>query len=511
LRSNTSDNGDADDEKLLIDLGYKQELKRVMGFISSFCLQFTIVAVCAGLALTFNTGFAAVGPRVLPAWVLGGSLQVIVALGVAVGVSAFPLAGGPYQIIGRLGFPRLGWVMGLALILGLIGNAAGEAVGLAPDYANYFGVTLNSHWSVLLGAAILIFVCMLLCLAGVRIAAFVNNGAVFAEGVAVLILVVGLAISWASGHGHFHNVGFIFSTAGIVKPGASTILPFLSALLVPIFVVSQFFANGSAGEETRHASRTVPRALWTSAVVSLVVGIVVLFLAVLAVRNVSGTAASTEPLTYILRPDVGDFLARTFGVLAELALTVNLALCLLVAARLLWAYGRNDEMPASHWVGKINREGVPINATVAVCVVALLFCIWSSLLNVLIAIAAVFGAFPLAVLIAVVWWARSRGTLPRRAFDLGRFWTAPVMLVGIIWSLALCGFLIYLTPKSVGLGSLIAVVILYALLWLVSRNHSISAEATGLAAAEHGTTAIPADATSRELTSQANAEPETAG
>lgn len=359
MRSNTSVNGDADDEKLLTDLGYKQELKRVMGFISSFCLQFTIVAVCAGLALTFNTGFAAVGPRVLPAWVLGGSLQVIVALGVAVGVSAFPLAGGPYQIIGRLGFPRLGWVMGLALVLGLIGNAAGEAVGLAPDYANYFGVTLNSHWSVLLGAAILIFVCMLLCLAGVRIAAFVNNGAVFAEGVAVLILVVGLAISWASGHGHFHNVGFIFSTAGIVKPGASTFLPFLSALLVPIFVVSQFFANGSAGEETRHASRTVPRALWTSAVVSLVVGIVVLFLAVLAVRNVSGTAASTEPLTYILRPDVGDFLARTFGVLAELALTVNLALCLLVAARLLWAYGRNDEMPASTGSARSTGKACP--------------------------------------------------------------------------------------------------------------------------------------------------------
>src|SRR3984893_17307015 len=89
------------DRAYLHQLGYRQELRRVLGFFSSFAVQWTCIAICGGLALSMGAGIVQVGPVFLWAWLLGGGLQMVVGLSVAEGVSAYPLAGGSYQIINR--------------------------------------------------------------------------------------------------------------------------------------------------------------------------------------------------------------------------------------------------------------------------------------------------------------------------------------------------------------------------------------------------------------------------
>lgn len=464
------------DEALLKNLGYKQELHRVLGFVSSFCFQFTIVAVAAGLVLVFATGFNNVGGWLLPAWIVGGGMQFIVALGVCVAVSAFPLAGGPYQIIGLLGFPRLGWLMGYILLLGLIAAIAGEAVGVVSYYTNWLGITLNGHGEIFLAAGALILICTLLNLAGVKVAAFVNNGAVFAEGVAILILVGGLSIAWAVGDRPYQGIDFFTTSSGTIPSGSSTnviMIAVCNAILVPVFVICQFYANGTAGEETKDAGKTVPKALWTSALVSLIVGAVMLFFALLAVTDIDETVASSSPLTYILYERIGELPARTFEVLAVLALTVNMMLLQLTAARLLWAYARNRNIPASKWFSRLSKSGVPLNATLVVAAVALVFCAWTALLNVLVATAAVLSALPMGVLTWVTWRAHRSGTLPTRSFDLARF-TPPVMAVGTLWSFALCGVMICIDPSTIGVGVAVSVLIGVVLLAVFNRRYSLA-------------------------------------
>jgi amino acid transporter len=464
-----------DDEVVLNDLGFKQELHRVLGFVSSFCFQFTIVAVAAGLVLVFATGFSNVGGLLLPAWIVGGALQFVVALGVCVAVSAFPLAGGPYQIVSILGFPRTGWLMGYILALGLIAAIASEAVGLVPFYASWAGFTLTSHVAIFIAAAVLILIGTLLNLAGVKVAAFVNNGAVFAEGVAILILVIGLGIAWVVGDKPFQGLGFLTHSSGIIPSGSPTnviVIAAFNAILVPVFVICQFYANGTAGEETKHAGKIVPKALWTSALVSLIVGIVILFMALLAVTNVGDTVASSSPLTYILRERIGALPAKTFEVLAVLALTVNMMLMQLTAARIIWAYARNKSIPASTPFSRLTKSGVPLNATWVVAIVALVFCGWSSLLNVLVATAAVLSALPMGVLTWVTWRARRNGTLPPRFFDLGK-WTAPVMTVATLWSFVLCGIMIYIDPSTIGTGVAVSILVGVVLMVLVNRRFPI--------------------------------------
>src|ERR1700735_5866549 len=90
------------DRAYLHQLGYRQELRRALGFFSSFAVQWTCIAVAGGLALSMGAGIIQVGGVFFFAWLIGGGLQMIVGLSIAEGVSAYPVAGGSYQIINRI-------------------------------------------------------------------------------------------------------------------------------------------------------------------------------------------------------------------------------------------------------------------------------------------------------------------------------------------------------------------------------------------------------------------------
>ena len=463
------------DDQLLRSFGYAPQLRRALGFISSFCMQFTVVAVAAGLLLTFGTGFTTSGPLLMPAWLVGGGLQMVVALAVAVAVSALPFAGGPFQIISKLGFPKLGWVSGLLLIVGVIAAMAGEAVGLVPYYASYFGLDASSSTAVLVGAGIIIVVGAVVNLAGVKVAAFINNGAVVAEGAAILIVVAGLGGLLIFKHNDFQSPSFLVHSAGIIPEGTSPLLPFLFTMLVPVFVVSGFYANGTAGEETRHASRTVPKALWTSALASVVLGAVMLLLVLLGVKDAAATADSAAPMTFILEGHLGAVPSKIFEVLAVLALTVNLILLQLASARMLWAFSRDRAIPAASFFGKLNGNQVPITATVTVTIIGVLFCAWTSLLNILMAVSVVLSCLPIAFMLSVVLRQRRRHPLLQEpAFNLGS-WTGPLTWIGTLWTFFLCAVLMYQEPLMVGLSTVVCIA-LAAVLCVLSGQMARPAE-----------------------------------
>src|SRR4249919_2926297 len=91
------------DTAYLEKLGYKQELSRTLGLFSAFGVQFTSIAIASGIFTTLIVGFGFFGPASFWSFLVGGALQVFtVGLAVAMLVSAYPLAGGVYQITGRI-------------------------------------------------------------------------------------------------------------------------------------------------------------------------------------------------------------------------------------------------------------------------------------------------------------------------------------------------------------------------------------------------------------------------
>src|SRR5262249_57502648 len=98
-----------------------------------------------GVGVRMGGGYMQVGGVLFWAWIIGGGLQMIVGMSIAEGVSAYPLAGGSYQIINRIlgGRSSLGWQVGWWLIIAHIAAVATEAYGISPFILSRFGGTLH--------------------------------------------------------------------------------------------------------------------------------------------------------------------------------------------------------------------------------------------------------------------------------------------------------------------------------------------------------------------------------
>src|SRR2546430_1456979 len=100
------------DEALLQKFGYKQELRRSLGFISNFAVAFSYISVSTGTFSLFYLGILAGGPAFFWTWPIVAIGQFIVALNFAELSSHFPIAGSIYQWSKRLSGHSLGWCTG---------------------------------------------------------------------------------------------------------------------------------------------------------------------------------------------------------------------------------------------------------------------------------------------------------------------------------------------------------------------------------------------------------------
>src|SRR6186997_2602654 len=110
-----------DDEKLLRQLGYEQELSRRMGAFSNFAISLSIICILAGGITSFHVGLCSAGGASLGlGWPLVCLFSLMVAATMAQVASAFPTAGGLYHWGSILGGRACGWVTAWFNLVGLI-------------------------------------------------------------------------------------------------------------------------------------------------------------------------------------------------------------------------------------------------------------------------------------------------------------------------------------------------------------------------------------------------------
>src|SRR5258708_12096007 len=103
---------DQRDEALLQKFGYKQELRRTLGFLSNVAVAVSYISVSTGTFSLFALGLLAGGPAFFWTWPIVAIGQFLVALNFAELSSHFPIAGSIYQWSKRLSGHSLGWFTG---------------------------------------------------------------------------------------------------------------------------------------------------------------------------------------------------------------------------------------------------------------------------------------------------------------------------------------------------------------------------------------------------------------
>src|SRR5438270_141781 len=366
-------------------LGYTPQLNRVLGLFSNFAVAFTYLSPMVGIYSLFVYGLGFGGPAYI--WLtlvpLVGMLFVALVFGEL--ASHYPVAGALFQYSKFSVGPRYGWFVGwfygFALLITVAAVDSGVVGYVTALTHNWFGWNLNpaSHSTILVIVLILLAIQTTLNITGARVMGRVAQFGVYVEVVGTLGIALILAI-----HGFHHGLGFLFSTQGAqhaatnaygVDFHGSWLAAALVAVLAPVYIFYGFESAGDVAEETKDASRQVPRTMRLALIWGGIASLVLTAALLLAMPKHDPIA------TTVAGGGVPAILAQlSSGVQDFLLLMIIFAFFSCGTAvqgagsRLAFSYGRDGALPGSGWISKVHaRFRTPVNALLVGALVSLLF------------------------------------------------------------------------------------------------------------------------------------------
>jgi len=371
-----------EDNKILEELGYKQELYRGFNYIMNFSFTFSAVSVLAGISVLFSIGLATGGPVVMVwGWVIGASMTLVVALCMAEICSVFPQAGSVYywsnQLAGERWGPFASWLCGW---FNLIGNAAGDAsyamgfgqavaavsvvvAGCAAEATSSEATSLSGSGSAescgltnqqTVGVAICgIFTQAALNLIRIDKLGIYNVFSAFWMMITSLVVVI-MALSLAP----MRNTGkFVFTQWNNDTGIDSTGYVCLIGLLTALFSFSGYEAGAHMAEETQDARKSAPKGIYTSVIAGIFAGFIYIVCLLFAMQSLEGSSGSATGNAVIqIFYDAG---GRTAGLAMSsfLVITVYLAgiSSVTVTSRIAFAMVRDDAIPFAKYLRPVNK------------------------------------------------------------------------------------------------------------------------------------------------------------
>jgi amino acid transporter len=412
------------DADRLLELGYRQELRRRLGGLDNVAMGFATISPVVGLYAVVGVGIAVAGPAwiwVLPVALAGQCLLLAVYSELS---AEFPLTGGPYQWSRRLLGGAYGWFNGwVAICAYAVANTTIAYLG-APWALGLLGIAPTAEAIVITGM-VLVLVCAVVGARGIDVLKRAVRAGIAAEVLALVGIGAALLLAFRE-----QELSILTETLGAEElSGGSVGAALLAALAVGGWVFIGFDACVGSAEETKAAARHVPRAVWIS----------LLSVAALVILNSVATALAhpdpgavvagrdVEPVTTAVVGSFGSWSTKPFAALVLIAFLACGTAAQAMTARGMYSIARDGVLPASGFLRRVDRRGTPIGGVVATILVAclgLLLGLESAAIGSLIVFgtAGTYVSFLLIALAALV--ARTRGTWrPGAHIRLGRVGT----------------------------------------------------------------------------------------
>src|SRR3954462_7487688 len=454
-----------DDDARLANLGYTPQLNRVLGFFSNFAVAFTYLSPMVGIYSLFVLGVGTGGPSYI--WLtlipLIGMLFVALVFGEL--ASHYPVAGGLYQYSKFSVGPTYGWFVGWFYGIALLVTVASVDVGVVSYVTalthNWFGWNLDptAHGTILWITLVLLAIQTTLNITGASVMARVARLGVYVEILGTFGIFL---ILWI--HGFNHGLGFLFDSKGAAHTATNGYgLNFhgnwltgaaLIAVLAPVYIFYGFESAGDIAEETKDASRQIPRAMRAALIWGGIASLVLTAALLLAMPAHNPIAATIK----------GGGVPFILGQLSEGMQDFLLVLIIFAffscgtsiqgaGSRLAFSYARDGALPASRWIASVHpRFRTPVHALLSGALITGLFVLlvfaspsrnihigfitYPANTNVLVSlvsfgVSGIYLSFLLTVIASMV--ARARGWVPEGSFTLGRWgWAVSIIAAGYL-------------------------------------------------------------------------------
>ncbi|XP_057424562.1 amino-acid permease BAT1 homolog [Lotus japonicus] len=368
----------------LVELGYKQELKRDLSVIANFSLSFSILSVLTGVTTLYNTGLNYGGTvSFVYGWLLASAFTMLVALSMAEICSSYPTSGGLYYWSAKLAGPEwapfASWITGWFNIVGQWAGTTSVDFSLAQliqviillstGGKNGGGYMASKYVVIAIHGGILILHGIINSLP-ISVISFLGQlGAIWnALGVFVLmILIPSVATERASAK-------FVFTHFNAANGDGIHSRPyiFLLGLLMSQYTLAGYDASAHMTEETKGADRNGAKGIISSVGISIIVGwgyILGITFAVtdipylLSENNDAGGYAIAQMFYLAFQRRYGNGIG---GIICLAIVAVAIFFCgmglVTSNSRMAYAFSRDGAMPLSSLWHKVNKQEVPVYA-----------------------------------------------------------------------------------------------------------------------------------------------------
>ncbi|KAK0441240.1 amino acid/polyamine transporter I [Desarmillaria tabescens] len=368
----------AADEALLAALGYKQEFQRAFTPLEVFGIAFSIIGLVPSISSVLfyaipNGG----GPAMVWGWAVASIFILFVALAMAELASSAPTSGGLYYWTYSFSSPRwrnlLCWIVGCQFLhmntIGSIGNVASTNWGCAVQVMAAAKIGSNNQSfeptnTQLFGVYVAINLTHVVsCCLGTTVLARLQSVYVALN----ILLCIGVIVALPTvTPPEFKNTAH-FALGEFVNLNRWTDgFAFILSFLAPLWTIGSFDCSVHISEEASNAATVVPWAIVLAVGIAGVLGLAInMTLAFCMGSDVQAINDSTQPMAQILFNGFGQ--KGTLGIWAIIVLVQYMmgSSMLLAASRQTYAFSRDQALPFSNWLYRMNSyTKTPVNTVI---------------------------------------------------------------------------------------------------------------------------------------------------
>ncbi|TID22586.1 hypothetical protein CANINC_003246 [Pichia inconspicua] len=378
---NIDPNHVTNDEDLLANIGYKQELKRTFSTFQVFGIAYSIMGILPSIASLSALGLTAGPSGFLWAWFTASIMIISVGLSMSELASSIPTSGGLYYWTYYYAPENykvvlsyfIGFCNALALCSGSVSICYGNAQEiLAAVYLSYgMEPTTGKTYGVFAGCIITQAICT--CLSSKRIAWLQATSAICNTGIIVLFLIA-VPIGNRVNNLGFNDGKFIFGT--VENHGDWPIgFQFVLSLFTAVWTIGAFDSCVHMSEEAKNATHGVPIGIISSVSFCGCLGFfIIITINACVSKDIAAVLSGPSgfPLAEIIHRSLGRKWAIAFMALISVCQWLMGASILTALSRQIWAFARDDGLPFSSFIKVVHPKlKVPIRAVLFASTISL--------------------------------------------------------------------------------------------------------------------------------------------
>lgn len=379
------------DNELLAQIGYKAELKRQFSTLQVFGVAFSIMGLLPSVASILSYGLAAGPAGAIWGWVISSILILTIGVAMSENASFLPTSGGLYYWTNYYAPPKwktlISYVVGNTNSIALVGALCSVDYGFANEVLLVVVIAKDGDFEItpyktygVFAACVLAHI-VVTCISS-RHCAWLQSLSIYVNVILIAIFVIAMPI--AASRGSFKRALWVFGSFQNLTNWPIGWTQLSQAWLPAIWTIGAFDSCVHMSEECRNATRTIPIGIIGSISACGILGFIILVVTCFCIQtdDIEGHILGSnfgQPMAQIIydafetKPGQGKSVAIAFMVMIAFAQFLMGASILTAISRQIFAFARDNGLPMSWWIKKVNKRlSTPIHAVITGGVAAII-------------------------------------------------------------------------------------------------------------------------------------------